>query len=387
VYGKTRRAAAQALNRAILAAQAGKLPSDDKQTLAQFLARWLADVARPRIRPRTYDSYEAAVSRHIVPNLGRTILTKLTPQAVQGWLSALEADGVSAGRRRYARNVLRAALNTAMRWQLVAQNAAALVDPPKVTTREIVPLNPGQAKQLVAAASDHKLSAFIAVALGCGLRLGEALGLRWTDLDLDSGTLRVRHALQRAGGDPAARRPLVAERRRLLAAVRATEDRGQRVALTHELDVVRRRLRGIKTTLQLVEPKSARSRRTVMLPAVAVTALRAHRRRQLEARLAAGDGWHDLGFVFTTPIGTPMDPHNVHKDFRRLLEQANLPAFRIHDLRHSCATLLLAQGVDPRTIMQTLGHSQISLTLNTYTHVQPPLQRDAADKLNAILSG
>jgi integrase len=273
-----------------------------------------------------------------------------------------------------------------MRWQLVAQNAAALADPPKVTTREVVPLNPEQAKQLMAAARDHRLFAFVAVALGCGLRLGEALGLKWDDVDLDVGTLQVRHALQRLGGNPAARRPLVAERRRLLAAIRAAEDRSQRVALANELDAVRRRLRGIKTTLQLVEPKSARSRRTVMLPAVAVAALRTHRRRQLEARLAAGEGWHDLGFVFTTPIGTPADPHNIHKDFRQLLNEAKLPRFRIHDLRHSCATLLHAQGVDPRTIMQTLGHSQVSLTLNTYAHVLPALQKDAADKLNAILT-
>jgi integrase len=111
----------------------------------------------------------------------------------------------------------------------------------------------------------------------------------------------------------------------------------------------------------------------------------AHRKRQLKARLAAGAAWQDTGHVFTSPIGTPADPHNLQKHFRALLARAGLPPVRIHDLRHSCATLLLAQGVDPRTIMQTLGHSQISLTLNTYAHVLPSLQGDAAAKLDAIL--
>lgn len=167
--------------------------------------------------------------------------------------------------------------------------------------------------------------------------------------------------------------------------LRETTDLGARRDLRAELVKVRKQLLELKTSVQLVEPKSTRSRRTIALPAVAVSALRAHRVRQLKARLAAGAAWADLDFVFTTPTGTPCDPHNLHKQFKALLTSAGLPSVRIHDLRHSCATLLLAQGVDPRTIMETLGHSQISLTLNTYTHVLPTLQREAANKLDAIL--
>ena len=142
----------------------------------------------------------------------------------------------------------------------------------------------------------------------------------------------------------------------------------------------------IKTSVQLVEPKSTRSRRTIALPSVVRAALRLHRAQQLKARLAAGASWQEHDFVFTTPIGTPCDPWNLQKRFKALLTEAGLPPLRIHDLRHSCATLLLAQGVNPRVVMETLGHSQISLTLNTYSHVLPALQREAADKIDGVLS-
>ncbi|MGE3843794.1 MAG: site-specific integrase, partial [Vicinamibacterales bacterium] len=150
---------------------------------------------------------------------------------------------------------------------------------------------------------------------------------------------------------------------------------------------VRASLQRVGKVWHLVEPKSARSRRTVALPDVAVTALRAHRVRQLEERMAAGPRWKDHGFVFPTRIGTPMEPSNLTKAFKALLTAAGAPDIRFHDLRHTAATFLLSQGVDPRTIMETLGHSQISLTLNTYAHVLPRLQRDAAERMNEVLRG
>jgi integrase len=268
----------------------------------------------------------------------------------------------------------------------VTQNVAELVDPPRAISREIQPLTPEQARCLLDSVAGQPLEGFVAVALGCGLRLGEALGLKWEDVNLTAGTLQVRRALQRFGGDSAKRRPLVAERKRLRRTLAETKDRAERRKLRAAIAELRSKIRAVKTSSQLVEPKSARSRRTIALPAVTLAALKSHRKRQLESRLAAGDGWQDTGHVFTSPIGTAADAHNLHKQFRAVLTAAGLPLVRIHDLRHSCATLLLAQGVDPRTIMQTLGHSQVSLTLNTYAHVLPSLQRDAAAKLDAILS-
>jgi integrase len=160
----------------------------------------------------------------------------------------------------------------------------------------------------------------------------------------------------------------------------------ERRELRARLEALHARWRTVRTTLKTTEPKSMRSRRMIRMPAVVVAALKAHRTRQLEDRLAAGGVWNDSGFVFTSPIGTALEPRNVTREFHVLLAGADLPAVRFHDLRHTAATLLLAQGVDPRTIMETLGHSQISLTLNTYSHVLPALQADAAAKLDAILT-
>ena len=179
-----------------------------------------------------------------------------------------------------------------------------------------------------------------AVALAVGLRKAEALGLHWGDVDLEAGTVRVRFSLQRIDGQ-----------------------------------------------LRLVEPKSARSRRTITLTAISVDALKAHKTRQIEERLVAGSIWQETGFVFTTSIGTPMEGPNVSRQFHRTLKKACMPKQRFHELRHTAASLMLAQGIHPRVVMETLGHSQISLTMNTYSHVIPALQEDAAQKMDALLVG
>jgi integrase len=183
------------------------------------------------------------------------------------------------------------------------------------------------------------------------------------------------------------RRPLIIERRELRKRFAVAPKRSaERRDIQKQLAALRAKWREVRTTLRTAEPKSLRSRRTIHMPTVVVTALKSHRTQQLKDRLAAGGDWQDSGLVFTSPIGTPLDPRSVTREYRALLAGANLPAVRFHDLRHTAATLLLAQGVDPRTIMETLGHSQISLTLNTYSHVLPALQQEAADKLDAILS-
>jgi integrase len=281
---RTSRVSRQALRDALKAAEQGTLSGDERQTIGEFLKRWLQHVVRPRVRPRTFVGYEAAIEHHISPHLGRVRLAKLTPQHLQAWMATLETKGVSAGRRRYGRVVLRTALNTAIRWRLITMNAATLIDAPRTTSREIRPLNPEEARALLDACREHSLDAFVTVALGCGLRLGEALGLQWADVDLDAGTLQVRRAVQRFGGDAAARRPLLAERRRLRAALKATprtpEATETRARLAKELQVVRAAFAKVKTSVQITELKSARSRRTIALPTVAITALRSHRVRQ-----------------------------------------------------------------------------------------------------------
>jgi integrase len=187
------------------------------------------------------------------------------------------------------------------------------------------------------------------VALSLGLREGEALGLRWTDIALDQGQLSVRRTLQRVGGE---------------------------------------RFGGSPSRLVFQQPKTKRSRRTLRMPDALIRALRHHRVRQLQERLAAGSAWMENDLVFSTGIGTPLDPSSLVKDFKHILKKAALPAIiRFHDLRHSAASLLLAQGVQLRAIMELLGHSTIALTANTYAHVMPAMMQDMANKMDSILGG
>jgi len=247
---------------------------------------------------------------------------------------------------QYARGVLRTALNQALRWGLVSRNVADLVDGPKVERHEIQPFSPEEARTFLAAVRGDRLEALYSVALTMGLRQGEALGLRWEDVDLDTGTMHVRHQLQRIDGK-----------------------------------------------LTLVPLKTARSRRTLALPDSITFGLREHRLRQLEDAVKAGKRWkgpkpnEDGAHVYTTAIGTPLEARNVVRAYTAIVKRAGLPHRRFHDLRHSCATLLLVQGVSPRVVMEILGHSQISLTMNTYSHVVPELGREAARRMDALLGG
>ena len=340
-YGKTRAEVRDKLTAALADQQEGKPPLPEKQTLGQYLESWLRESAQPRVRPRTFESYSQIVRVHILSdNIAKKVLAKLQPQEVQAFLNAKHASGLSARTVQYIHAIIRTSLNTALRWGLLHRNVATLADPPRVKRQEIEPLTPEQAKVFLDAVREDRLSALYTVALTMGLRQGEALGLRWADVDLAAGTLRISVALSQVNGK-----------------------------------------------LQLVEPKTERSRRTLHLPDVVAASLRQHRVRQVEERLAAGERWQDSGLVFTSTIGTALDPDNVTHRFQKALLAAGLPRIRFHDLRHSCASLLLAQGAELRTIMEVLGHSQISLTANTYAHVMPVLKKDAANKMDALFGG
>jgi integrase len=339
IYGKTWREVSDQLKAAQHAQQQGLPVVVERQTVAQYLARWLEDSARRKVRPKTYDSYAQIVRLYIEPDLGPIQLSKLTWQQIDALLNKMIKAGLSPRTVRYCLAVLRMSLEKARKRSLVGQNVALLVDPPRAVRHEIRSLSPEEARVFLNTVRGDRLEALYSVAIALGLRQGEALGLRWEDVDMDKCTLRVRYALQRIDGKP-----------------------------------------------QLVEPKTQKSRRTIFMPQVTVNALRAHRVRQLEERLVAGTRWKEQGLVFTSTIGTPLDPRNAFRLFQEALQRAGLPHIRFHDLRHTCASLLLAQGVHPRVVMETLGHSQISLTMDTYSHVIPALQRDAADRMDALLS-
>jgi integrase len=233
---------------------------------------------------------------------------------------------------------LRSALNIAVKWDLLPRNVAALVDPPKVARTQFKVFLPEQARAFIQSIKNHRLEALFSTALALGYRQGEALGLQWADVDLERGTLTVKQALQRVNGK------------------------------------------------LLLVPTKADKVHTINLPSVTISALHAHRSRQHQEQLAAASQWREAGFVFTTQIGTPLDARGVIRAFDQILKRAALPKIRFHDLRHSAATLLLAQGVSARYVSELLAHSSVSFTMQTYAHVLDQTKLEVAAKMDAILS-
>jgi integrase len=308
----------------------------------------LDDSAKPSTRPRTFDRYGQLIRIHIVPTFGSLRLEKLAPSDVQRLLNEKSAQGLAPKTVRHIRGFLITALGRALKWGLVARNVAALTDAPKAIRPEIRTFTPEEARRFIQAVKGERLETVYLLTITLGLRRGEVLGLRWPDLDFETATIQVRAALQRTNGK-----------------------------------------------LELSETKMQRSRRPLPLLDFVAKAvkvhrarqLKVHRARQLEDQLAAGPAWNDRGFVFATRIGTPVDPANLLDDFKRILRKAELPNIRFHDLRHSAASLLLTLNVHPRIVMELLGHSQISLTMDTYSHVLPDIFRDAVGKLGTALNG
>lgn len=342
IYCKTQREALKEVQRANLAKEQGILLSSADQTLAVFLKTWLEDTARLNLRVRTYIRYRELMERHVVPTLGNVKLQKLSPQQLQKLYKTKLDEGYAPQTVKHIHRVLHRALNCALRWGLVGRNVCDAVDPPRVPRKEMTVLNVEQAVQFLAAAKNDPLEALYVLALTSGLRSGEILGLQWSDLSLAEGKLQVRRTIAYVP----------------------------------------------KKGLVISEPKTSKSRRSVHLTAIAIEALKRHRVRQNEMRLAAGALWAAGDWVFCNSVGKPLDgSHLLRRSFRPLLKKAGLPAIRFHDLRHSSATLLLSLGVHPKIVSEILGHAQISLTLDTYSHVLPSLQEEAFNRLNTLLTG
>jgi integrase len=338
-YGATRVEVRDAIAAAIREVKRGGSLGDDRQTVAGYLDEWLSSITA-KVRPKTHASYAQLVRCHLKPGLGAYRLNKLRPEHVERFLDEKQGAGLSPRTCQYLRAVLRRALGRAVKQDILSRNVAALADPPRVVRSEVQALTPDQARAFLRAIEGNRLYALVAVGLSLGMRQGELLGLRWQDVDLDAGAVRVRHALHRAN-----------------------------------------------RTWSLGEPKSKTSQRTIKLPESLTAILRSHRRSQLESRLLAGERWRDHDFVFTGRSGQPLEGTVLNRDVKRLLKAAGLPEVHFHALRHSCATLLMAQGVPARVVMEILGHSDIRLTLNTYSHVGQQLQDVAASKTNAALFG
>ena len=345
IYGKTQAEVQRRLTDTLDRKDKGTLPKPGRLTVAAWLTTWLKGLDK---RPRTIEHYEGNVRLHLIPGLGSKPLAKLTATDVERFLAERRQAGLAPRTVHHIRAVLRNALKKAVRNRLVPFNVAAESDAPKVPHEEMQTLGLDQVAQLREALKGSVLDAFFIIAVGLGVREGELLGLRWSDIDLERGVLHVRVQLQW---------------------IRAKEGERRRVAA-------------------LVEPKSKTSRRALRLSAPAVDALRAHRIRWANDKLRLGDRWLNLwDLVFVGAQGEPLHPKAVWREWRRVLAVAGLPLIRPHDLRHTAGTLMREQGVDIKVIQETLGHSSIGITLDTYGHVTPGLRDQAVGAQAVILGG
>lgn len=340
LYGKTRAEVAAKLNKALADRDRGIVFDAGTLTLGDYLNRWLNNSVKDNVAHRTFHNYASQVRLHIVPVLGRIKLKSLSPGHIQGLYREKLDSGLSSSSVRYIHAVLHRALKQAVKWDLIPRNSCEAVDPPRPVKKEGKALTAEQARALLSAVRGERLEALYVLALACGLREGELLGLRWEDVDTEDMTLRVCRQLQRMRD-------------------------GSGLAFV---------------------PTKNKKGRIIDLDPSTVKALRTHRQRQLVEILKLGTLYQDRSLVFATRIGTPLEASNVvNRSFKPLLKKAGLPNVRFHDLRHTCATLLLSKGIDAKVTQERLGHADIAMTMNTYSHVMPGMQKEAAEAIESVL--
>jgi integrase len=309
-------------------------------TVEAYLREWLAQIVSVRVRGNTLAGYKYHVDRYLVPDLGQKRLARLTARDLRIYFESLSRRGVGVRTVQYVHATLRSALEDAVREELLPKNVAKLVRVPRPTKEERVPLSIDEVRALLKATRDHRLFAMFVVFALLGMRRSEVLGLKWSDVDLALGVVQVKRGLQRVNG-----------------------------------------------SLQLLPVKTARSRRSVPLPALVVEALRRHLAEQEVERQQLGSTWPKSGFVFTTPIGTPVDPRNCTRIVQTGCKSAGLRVVRLHDFRHGCVSVLLGLGVPPRTVMEIVGHTTLDVTMNIYGHVSLGDKQAAMNRLNDLMGG
>ncbi|MBV9707883.1 MAG: site-specific integrase [Chloroflexi bacterium] len=319
--------------------QQGMLIATPQQTTQQFLSQWLESY-RASVRIRTYERYEQFIRLQLIPAIGHIQLQKLTAQHIQNMYTKL-VKHLSSSTVNALHNMLHKALKDGVRWGVLARNVCDNVDVPRRAYYEIKPLDADQAKALLKAAAGDILEALWVLAITTGMRRGEILALKWQDINFEQAMLQVRRIFTRAPGS-----------------------------------------RYIES-----EPKTEKSKRSIMLASFTVEILRHHRVLQLETKLQAGMAWQEHDLVFCTSLGTPLNPNWMLVQFKKLLKKAELPDMRFHDLRHSIATILLSMGVHPKVVQELLGHNRIQQTVDTYSQVLPTIHKEAIGKLEDVLWG
>ena len=341
----TKKDAQRELTRVIHEVDEGAYVDATKETVGEYLERWLRDYAKVNVAPKTFERYSEIVANHLIPALGAIVLKDLRPLHIQGHYSnALESGrlngkgGLSPRTVHHHHRILSEALRQAVRWRMLNINPAEAVTPPKPEEVEIEILNNDELGRLLQEARPTRSYPAILLAATTGMRRGEVLGLRWRDIDLDHAVLTVAQALEET-----------------------------------------------KDGLRMKAPKTKKSRRTITLPGITVDVLRAHKIAQAEERLMLGLGRNDGGLVFTTLDGEMVRPRNLTKEFSRLVKRAGVRAVTFHGLRHTHITALLADGINPKVVSERAGHANVAITLALYGHVMPNMQADAAARVDAAL--
>ena len=319
----------------------GIAPAPDRLTVGEYLEEWVANRIPGTITTRTEALYERAVKVYINPSLGKIRLNKLAPSDVSRMLQDLEAKGYAPATRRMARATLRRALRMAEQDGFLSRNVAAIAEGPKMDHREGRSLTPDQAKQFLRAVEGHRHEAAYVLALSLGLRRGEIIGLTWHDVEQAEGSVVLQ---------------------------------------------VRRQLVHDKNGIHLVDLKTVGSRRTLHLSKPLVELIERHRIRQEAEELVRGKRWHnDFDLIFTSNIGTPLDPDEFGKTVPKICIEAGLGRWSIHELRHSCASLLLAMEVPLEVVAEQLGHASIRVTKDVYGHLMPRSRARAAEAMRTML--
>jgi integrase len=308
----------------------------------EYLDRWQKAAAVQRLSESTYIHYDYLLNLYVRPKLGFKKLSAIQPLDLQELYSCMREQGLSPRTIQIIHNIISAALKQAVKWRMLVQNPAQYVERPKQVRREMAALSPEQAAAFLEAAKDDRFYVLFSLGLDTGARPSELLALQWKDVDFEQGIVTIQRTLD-------------------------YPEYGRE--------------------FKFIEPKTSRSRRSIKISGTNLNNLRDHKRLQAEERLKAGPNWKAYDLVFCTHEGKPLQRRNVlRRHFRPVLKRAGLPAvLNLYSLRHSCATLLLAAGVNPKIVSERLGHTSIVLTLDTYSHVLPTMQQTAADKLESLL--
>ena len=328
-------------------------------TVERWLTHWLENIAEPNVRPKTFAGYRSAVNQHLVPGLGGHRTDRLQPEHIEKLYVAMRSKKLKPGTIHHAHRTLRAALNEALKRGQIVKNPVLTAKAPRLVEEEIEPLTLDEAQRVMAAAMGERNGARFALALALGLRQGEALGLKWQDIDYSAGTLTIRRALQRHTWRHGC---------------------GNSCGAKRGTDCPDRFGGG----LVVVETKSRAGRRVVGVPAPLMAALKEHQDAQGKEREAAGELWTDQGWTFAQATGKPTDPRADYAQWRRLLRLASVREARLHDARHTAATMLLVLKVPTRAVMDVMGWSQPSMA-SRYQHVPKEVLKGIADQVGGLL--